>query len=885
MSGDDTKSKYQISKRTRKRITPAGKKVSKAVVYVCRETLQEIRISVDEIKQTGIITFLTKSGKEIRRVLVFTWYPQGIWTVKIEKNKKAPHIYSNTILKAENVDKVILDRIVKMSKGKKWYSYLYKFESKFQTDRPVDCLMASVLNKEIKIKVNYQQFPAGEEGGKISLIPLSDDYFKMLSNQYVAYVFLLMLEHFAGIQIDERLAIGGISKKEYDKLVKLKSKDPNLTVQTIARVVARAANEFTVTFGKTAEKEFTCFILMTEAILYQRKRKNQFALANQLEIANGYLRLPDGRLISQSGIKLRGESTLLLYDKYGNAISAFIGYMDINYRSVDLEKVPVIQIKVGESLAAQFLKVLEQTFAYPNREMYIFLADVGDFYKYLPEEILRLYGGEIKKKFMAMLPYALGFFVVMAVIMGTAGYMAKKGNPYAMAVIVMAKAMGWIMNVDFALGRIAPQLAIAGRHYGMMEKINRRSPKEKGKIVLTKLSLHHLKVGTKALIEAMAEIAVFGIFVAGGKLGEVAGVKMAKYIRKIRSEARIEIHIKNDVVTEVKSIRGQKQIDVETRPLNSSISTSKFSKVGNKPKRVYNDVPPAEESGWTLGKRERPVSRFRRVVKALEWKNYKTTDPKGRAATSPEVTGMPKEHLNIAIKCAREQDVIALFRITNYRGVQHALNGHPPKPKNLIAMNTDSVTGKVTALNYKQRKIAMEAGNYILTADGYAYNRLLPQKILLGANGKPLRFDMQAKGQYGELTNRPGQVIEPKSGKAYVGDYDLQDVIPIHSQGSNIAGVPSKVTGDVQSPHVTTFIRLFNHALNAMKRIVHGADAQFMQYKTFRTQAFKGDAIGILPDGRVVYFTNKDLIRFYKDIGRSRLTLPEGTKLQPYKKN
>jgi hypothetical protein len=690
-----------------------------------------------------------------------------------------------------------------------------------------------------------------------------------------------MLEHFAGIQIDERLAVGGISKKEYDKLVKLKSKNPNLSVQTIARVVARAAYEFSVTFGNSASKEFTYLTLMTEAILYQRKRKNQFALANQLEITNGYLRLPDGKLISQPGIKLRGESTLLLYDKYGNAIQAFVGYMDINYRSVDLEKIPLIQIKVGESAATQLLKVLEQTFAYPNREIYIFLADVGDFYRYLPEEIYRLYGGEIQKKVMAMLPFAIGFFVVLAV----AGAMAKRGNPYAIAVIAMAKAMGWIMNIDLALCKIAPQLAIAGRHYGMMEKINRRSPKEKGKLVLTKLSLYHLEVGTRALIEAIAEIAALGIFMAGGKLGEVAGVKMAKYIRKVRSEARIEIHIKNDVVTKVRSIKGQKQIEVETRPLNSSINTSKFSKVGNKPKRVYNDAPPAEESGWTLGKRERPVSRFRRVVKALEWKNYKTTDPKGRAATSPEVTGMPKEHLNIAIKCAREQDVIALFRTTNYRGVQHALNGHPPKPKNLIAMNTDSVTGKVTALNYKQRKIAMEAGNYILTADGYAYNRLLPQKILLGANGKPLRFDMQAKGQYGELTNRPGQVIEPKSGKAYIGDYDLQDVIPIHSQGSNLAAVPSKVTGDVQSPHVTTFIRLFNHALNAMKRIVHGADAQFMQYKEFRTQAFKGDVIGILPDGRVVYFTNKDLIRFYKDIGRSRLTLPEGTKLQPYKKD
>ena len=143
---------------------------------------------------------------------------------------------------------------------------------------------------------------------------------------------------------------------------------------------------------------------------------------------------------------------------------------------------------------------------------------------------------------------------------------------------------------------------------------------------------------------------------------------------------------------------------------------------------------------------------------------------------------------------------MVIFRTTNPRGVQHILTGHPPKGKDLIALNTDKITGKVTAKTSKQWRTAMRAkkGYYILQKDGFAYNRH-GQKIT-GPDGRPVRFDMQAKGKFGELTNRPGQVIEPTTRKAVVGDYDLQDVIQPHSPGRNLAAVPEAVGQLLQFP-------------------------------------------------------------------------------------
>ena len=273
-----------------------------------------------------------------------------------------------------------------------------------------------------------------------------------------------------------------------------------------------------------------------------------------------------------------------------------------------------------------------------------------------------------------------------------------------------------------------------------------------------------------------------------------------------------------------------------------------------------------------MGRREKTISLFKKkVVKVLEWESYKSTDPHGRPASSELVSGMAETHLKIALEIAKEQNVIALFRATNHRGIQYILEGHPPKGKDLIALNTDKITGKVTTKTSRQFRIATRKGYYILHKDGFAYNPYKPQKILLGNDGRPLRFDMQQRGKFGEL-----------------GDYDLQDIILPDSQGRQIALVPEKVSGDVRGPLVSRYMRAFNDKIKALgfkfDMIVHGADAQFLQFRKFRKTAFKGNAIGILPDGRVVYFTEADLAKFYAEIGRSRLDMPKSAKLEPYKK-
>ena len=168
----------------------------------------------------------------------------------------------------------------KLTKGAEFFLFTYIVKGEAENDKMVDCLLMSAINKEISVLVDYF-YPITKKNGKvsrISKIPLSDDYMKMLSNEFVANVFLMMLEHFAGINVDERLAAGGISRKEYEYIIKLKSNNPDLNPKIIARVVTQAAYEFAVTFAENASAELMCLLLMTEAIMYQRKRKNPLAV-------------------------------------------------------------------------------------------------------------------------------------------------------------------------------------------------------------------------------------------------------------------------------------------------------------------------------------------------------------------------------------------------------------------------------------------------------------------------------------------------------------------------------------------------------------------------------------------------------------------------------
>ncbi|UCF64278.1 MAG: hypothetical protein JSW33_00180 [bacterium] len=881
---DDPETKYRAKRRRSKRVIKKPRKDGRNVVFVCNEVLKEIWVHIDEQNLTGVITFHTRSAKEIRRRLVYTWFAQGIYQVTYKKHKNPPPEVYSEIISAENVDPVILDRLKKLEKDKYFSAFQYIIEGNYPYDQMIDCLLSSAVSREITIRVTYVLPSDGQKGGDIPEKPLSDDYLPLLKNEYLANLYIILLEHFAGINIDEKVAAGGITRKEYQDIIKIKSKDPSLEAKTIARILTQATVEYVRARGKEAD-DLSYLPLLVEAILYQRKRKNALATLNQLEIAVGLYRLPNGQLVNDLGIKRRGESALLLYDKFGNAIQAFLGYMDTYYRNVDLDKVPMIQIKLGDSAEAQFLRVLEQTFAFPNREIYVFCASMGDFYKFIVEEVARLYNGEIQKRFMEMLPVAIGFFVVHAVV----GAMAKRGNPYAIALIVVAKAVGWIMDIDMGITTLS-KMAEAGRHFAMMEKIHRRSPQEKGKEKLTKLSLYHLELGTRSLIDAMAELAAMGIFIAGQKLGQKLASPIAKYVTTVRERAKLEIHVENGKCTKVRSVDGKKVIEIEAHPAESVKGIERTTSTGKKLKLV--DRPPIEEAGPNIGSRERAhrPTPAKQPVKVMEYKGYKTYDSKGRPASSEAVSGMPDEHMRIAMDVAKEQGVIALFRTTfkpraRKVGIELIKRGHPPKGKELIALNTNGKTGKVTVRNRREARIAMEQGHYVLGKDGYAYRN--GQK-LRGTDGQPVRFDMQ-EALHGVKINRPGQVIDKNSKKAFVGDYDLQDVILPSAQGRNIAAVPEKATGDVVAPQVRRFMQSFNSKLSELgdrfARLVHGADAQFIQRLKFRKEAFKGDAIGVMPDGRVVYFSQRELAAFYKAIGRSRLDLPsKSTKLEPYKK-
>jgi hypothetical protein len=948
---------YAVAKRDQKRQVTKPRGDGRAVVFVCKEVLKEIWIHADEVNLTGIITFVTMSNKEIRRHLLFTWFPQGIWKLKFERGD-APGGFTATPTSAQNVDPVVLNRLIRMTDQKQYLLYTFIVEGDLEYDAWTDALQRSAIGRELTLYVTYADFAGtGEKGQQIRHIALSDEYFAALSVEKIARIYLIMLEHFAGISIDERIALGGITNKEYDAIIKIPSKNKDLDAKTIARVVARAAYEYGMVGGDSWE----CLLMMTETLLYQRKCKNTWALANQLEIGKGLLRFPNGKFVEDLGIKMRGKSALLLYDRFGNAVPAYIGYMDINYRNVDLEKVPHIEVTIGDPGLAQLMKVLEQTFAFPARETYVFCSSMFEFYEFIVAEIGRLYDHDIQKKVMKMLPWAIGFFVAHAVL----GAMAARGNVYAAALLVLAKAVGWIMNVDMTLATMK-NMTTAGRHFVKMEIIHRRTPKEKGKKELSELSRYHLEAGTRALIEAISDACALGIFVAAGKLGQTAAGRVGKYVRAKRGEAALELYLRGEAIEKIRSTKGEKVIEVQTQqrevkgaleegegaaPTGFKPEVIQGGKAGStkggktpsgfKPKvieggkgggkkggkgggdgegskgggtkegkanvevrtqkapvertmssgkklRSVPDSPPLEEGGPNLGTREQAVRpKAGAVVDVLKMK-YSQTTPEGKPAASESVSGIPDGYMDILKDIVAKgpgggRKVMALFRVSNARGVQHIPKGNPPKGKDLIELNTNKTTGKVTIKTIKQRVIAWNKGHYVLGKDGFAYDG--SGKMLMGEGGKPVKFDMTERGQFGELTNQPGQVIDRVTKKAFIGDFDMQDVIDISSPGRNLAPVPESVGSDVKMPLTSWLKRLFNARLveaGDVPRVVHGADAQFMQYKSVRDMAFKGDAIGILPDGRVVYFTETSIAKFYTEIGRSRLELPEGTKLGPY---
>ncbi len=139
---------------------------------------------------------------------------------------------------------------------------------------------------------------------------------------------------------------------------------------------------------------------------------------------------------------------------------------------------------------------------------------------------------------------------------------------------------------------------------------------------------------------------------------------------------------------------------------------------------------------------------------------------------------------------------------------------------------------------------------------------------VLGRDGKPAFFEeMPIKNRFWLVEK--GQVLDGKSLKPYVGDYDLMGVAPLSSPGQNVALAASeKVAGqgavavkNVEAPLVRDVRQALNQSLKE-DRFLHGAQDQFAGYR--------GGATAFLPDGSAVRLADEAAVKaFYADLGRA----------------
>jgi hypothetical protein len=196
---------------------------------------------------------------------------------------------------------------------------------------------------------------------------------------------------------------------------------------------------------------------------------------------------------------------------------------------------------------------------------------------------------------------------------------------------------------------------------------------------------------------------------------------------------------------------------------------------------------------------------------------------------------------------------IIVVRNTNTRSTFWIDKGYPPKPKVLEALHTAENTGKVVARNASERAAARAAGFYVIDEDGTARRN----------KGESLtkKFPFNTADQ-----NAPGQVIDPKTQLALVGDYDLMGVIDPNATGRVIALAASDgvLVDNRTNPDVDRVIDRLN-ALIGEKRVMHGPQDL---YKSFR-----GACTVFLPDGSAEELATEQKVReFYDKIGRQTIS-------------
>lgn len=215
-------------------------------------------------------------------------------------------------------------------------------------------------------------------------------------------------------------------------------------------------------------------------------------------------------------------------------------------------------------------------------------------------------------------------------------------------------------------------------------------------------------------------------------------------------------------------------------------------------------------------------------------------------------SGITQAHFLIFQDVARRLNRIIVVRNTNVRSTPWIDKRYPPKPKVLEPLHTGERTGKVTATNPTERALARSAGFYVIDDDGVARRNL--------ADALPTKFPFNTADQ-----NAAGQVIDPKSLLAFVGDYDLMGVIDPSAKGRVLALATSNgaAVSNRTNPDVDRAINALNARMD-QPRVMHGPQDLY--------KGFRGGCTVFLTDGSAENLPTEQKVReFYEKIGRQTI--------------
>lgn len=597
-------------------LAPKVPPVSRIYVYYegAGEGAEELRTY-----ESGAVDFVMESGPPLRLALISTWLPPGAWRTKTSK------VESDSKLKKEKVvvslleagwtdsDSSIIDALKKrLAKEDDWLTFQF---ATAEERLKIRAALRAAIGKEILVTVSHH-VADGDIKGQKHREPLAGDY-RVLADEALASMFLEFLEHFGNLEVDHSLAKGGLSEEE---LQKVSTPNPTL-VKTIADTFTQGYLEFKAASARAKPAvDLGEFKQMEEVIFYQARARNDLERRNMLRIGLGLVPGKGGRMQEDIGVLRRlcgdgtaceGDTRRLLYDRNGIAVPGFgSGYVDVEYRSIDLERLsreailpvvlpgvpqifilrgmPIVQINVEDEDLGQFLRRLEQDLAYPPREVIALGASLYNHGLFIAQEMYARFGAMVfVGRTVELAVGVFAFFVIHAI----AAFFIANPNPAVRTagyvVMLLAKAAGAILGIDFAIIHMK-KLTAAGRHFMQLERLNRTSasggaqssggatgpahpvdlPRSEGD-ELTKLSKSHLNAGCDKLLDAMADYFAMGVVLveglaAGRILASKAVSRLAKAIAenvKPASKAQSELKGEGDVVDEIRPLRDAKTLE------------------------------------------------------------------------------------------------------------------------------------------------------------------------------------------------------------------------------------------------------------------------------------------------------------------------------------